>query len=156
MILAHCAKRGIRFRDTPPRSAHRYPMLLSREQTPHVVAGADVVVVHLSGGTLFAREPKVVGRQDTKPRAVAVVDEVMPAIVPDALVPVPITCVAAAYGEIGCGSERLGLHPVVLVSVADRGVGRKSIVQSTVDAVPGDVHSTIEQLARARHVPRPR
>lgn len=123
------------------------------ECAQHVVARPHGVVVGLAGRAFFVADLAVVGREDAVPGAMAVVDEMRPAVRPDAVVPVPVAGIAGAHGQQGGGGKALGLHPEVLVAVAHRAVGVESINEAAMRRVPAAQHRGVEEVPGARHGP---
>src|SRR5438067_12917153 len=107
----------------------------------HVVTRTHRVIVGLARRALFVAVLAVGGIEDAVPRTVPVVDEVLPAVLPEAVVPVPVAAFAGAYGEQRRRSDAFGLDPEVLVAVADRplvvrGVAVEAVDEAAVAAVP--------------------
>src|SRR3989344_9460203 len=88
----------------PQRPQHDKPR-------PHVVIVPLPRIAFLAGGVA------VVPMQDAKPRTMFVVHEVLPAVGPYAVVPLPIPIVARAHSQNDSGGHALGLHPVVFAVV---------------------------------------
>src|SRR6218665_3408482 len=106
------------------------------ERHQHIVAGAQVVVVDLAGVAFFARVIAVGAVEDAKPGAMAVVHEVRPAVVPDAVVPVPIDWLPGVQRQQGGGGQAFGLHPVVFAVIADAAVRRHAVADAAMHGVP--------------------
>src|SRR5471032_788614 len=117
------------------------------------VAGAHGVVIDLAGRAFLVAQFAVVLAEHAIPRAVLVVDHVLPAVRPDALIPGPVLRVAAARGQQRGRGQALGLHPEIFVAVADAAVRREAVADAAVVLVPGDVHGRVEQLQGARQQP---
>src|SRR6185437_12773457 len=122
-------------------------------QLQQLVAGAHGVVVHLAGRALLVAVFAVVDREDAVPGAVLVVDEVLPRVSPQLVVPRGIAGVAAACVQQGGGGERFGLHPEVLVVVAHAAVGGEAVAEAAMGVVPGVFHCGVEQVARGGQQP---
>ena len=82
-----------------------------------------------------------------------VVHKVLPAVGPDAVVPLPIPIVARAHSQNDSGGHALGLHPVVFAVVADAAVRRHAVVQAAVFGIPAAFYGGIEQALCAGQVP---
>ncbi|CAM2147777.1 hypothetical protein PT2222_10287 [Paraburkholderia tropica] len=128
----------------------------SGQRVQDFVARAHGVIVGLAGRALFVAVLAVVAGEDAIPRAIAMIDEMLPAVAPDLVVPVPEALVAGALAEQRGGGEGLGLDPEILVVIADGVVGPEAVVEAAVIVVPGVHHGRVEQLDRARQQPRQR
>src|SRR5450830_1191899 len=106
------------------------------EHVQHLVAGAHRMVVDLAGRAFLVRQLGIVGRQDAVPGAMPVVDEMLPAVGPQAVVPVPEAGLARAVGQQRGRGQAFGLHPEVFVVVADGAVRAEAIVDAAVLRVP--------------------
>src|SRR5690349_11639813 len=107
------------------------------DQCEHFVAGAHGVVVDLAGRAFLVVVLAVVVGEDAVPRAMLVVDEMLPRIGPYPLVPLVILPQPRTRVQQSRGGQRFGLHPEVLVRVADAAVGREAVVDAAVFRVPG-------------------
>src|SRR5438445_13831952 len=128
------------------------------EGVEHVVTRARLVVVGAARRALLVAVLAVGGIEDAVPRAMPVVDEVLPAVRPDPVVPVPVAAFAGAHGEQRRGGDAFGLDPEVFVAVADRplvvlGVAVEAVDEAAVTAVPAMLGRSGEELAGAVQPP---
>ncbi|MDT4837597.1 hypothetical protein FQZ97_713340 [compost metagenome] len=117
------------------------------------MARAHRVVIGLAGRAFLVADLRVLRREDAIPRPVCVVDEVVPAVGPDPVVPVPVAGIARAHREQGGGGEAFGLHPEVLVAIAHRAIGTEAVDQPAVRRVPPALHRGVEEMACTRNDP---
>ncbi|MNT50738.1 hypothetical protein D3C72_1876700 [compost metagenome] len=111
------------------------------------------MIVHLPRVALLARVVAIGAVQDAKPRALFVVHKMLPAVGPDAVVPLPVALIARAHSQHGSRGHAFGLHPVVFAVVADAAVGRHAVVQAAVVGIPAAFYGGIEQALCAGQVP---
>src|SRR3546814_9184373 len=71
----------------------------------------------------------VVARQDAEPGAILVIHHVVPAIAPEALVPRAVARLSGRQLEQLGRREALGLHPEILVAVADAALGIEAVAE---------------------------
>ncbi|EKQ64810.1 5-methyltetrahydrofolate-homocysteine methyltransferase [Xanthomonas citri pv. malvacearum str. GSPB1386] len=100
------------------------------------VARAHGVVIGLTRRAFLIAVLAVVRIQDAIPRAILMVDHVRPRIGPQLVVPLPVAIVAAALRKQCSSGQRLGLHPEILVVVADIAVRVEAVIQPTALRVP--------------------
>ena len=112
------------------------------------------MVIGLAGRAFLVAVGLVVAAQDAVPGAVALVDQMLPAVLPQLLVGLPIALLAGARGQHGGGGQRFGLYPVVLVGVVERAVAVEAIDHAAVFVIPGLRERVIEKLLRLGQVPR--
>ena len=97
-----------------------------------------------------------------------VVDHVRPCVGPQVFVPVPVFLFVETRAQQRGGGQRFGLHPEILVVVADEAVPadrcavharlparlrREAVVHAAALGVPGPRHRVVEQVARHRCEP---
>src|SRR6185437_4113195 len=117
------------------------------------VARAHVVVIGLARRAFLVVVFASVAGEDAIPAAVFVVDEMRPRVFPQAPVPIPIFFFAGAVRQQRRARQRFGLHPVVLVVVADRTIGREAIAQAAVLVVPRTRDRGVEEVPRSGQHP---
>ena len=108
----------------------------SAHHVEHLVAGTHGVVIGLAGGAFLVVVLAIVGVENPIPGTMRVVDEVFPRIRPQLVVPAPVGVIAGAGGQQRGGRQRFGLHPEILVVVADGAVGREAVVQAAPLRIP--------------------
>src|SRR5882672_1233481 len=116
-----------------------------------VVTRAHVVIVDLSRRAFLVGGLVIVCAEDTKPRAVFVIDKKLPAISPEAFVPGPVPLMTRCFGKQRSRGQALRLHPVILLAIADRAIGRKAVRNAAVLRVPCGVHGRAEEKTSAAH-----
>lgn len=100
------------------------------------VARAHGVVIGLTRRAFLIAVLAVVRIQDAIPRAILMVDHVRPRIGPQRVVPLPVAIVAAALRQQCSSGQRLGLHPEILVVVADIAFRVEAVIQPAALRIP--------------------
>src|SRR5439155_16139175 len=95
----------------------------------------------------------VVAREDPVPGAEFMIDEMSPAVVPNAFVPLPVFLLTGALSQQCRGRQRLGLHPKIFVAIANTAIRGEAVHKSAVLVVPCMAHRGIEQRNGARSQP---
>src|SRR5471032_3176560 len=101
--LSHCdcaASCTIMSVSASPAATNRgKPVILILQHIEHFVARAHGVVIDLAGRAFLVGQFAVVRTEDAVPGAVLVVDEMLPAVAPDFVVPGPVARLAGAVPQ---------------------------------------------------------